>query len=293
MLQVAPDVYDEPVLWRKGKGIAALAAAAALLATAPAANAVTAKEAIAALNAQRTANHLPAGLTEVKSWSRGCALHNAYEIKNDGALTHEEIKGRPGYSSLGAFAARNGVLSFGRSWADGNPWEDAPIHLSQTLAPRLNKLGVDERDNFVCATTIAGRKRAKPKSVKVYTYPGNGVHDVRTSEKAAEAPYTPGQRAGIRAGTVTGPYLLILVDGPFQPFERADIKSATLSSPAGAVRVKTADGFTSGLGGGLIPPGGFVIPVAPLAPNTSYTAIVKIKVVGKTVTKRFSFTTGE
>jgi hypothetical protein len=293
MVQVRADVYDCPVVTRTGKGLAGLAMAAAVLTVAPSATAVTAKEAIASLTAQRAANGIPAGLKEVKSWSHACALHNAYQIRNGGNLTHDEVKGSPGYTKLGAWAGHNSVLSFGLSWATGNPWEDAPIHLSQTLAPRLTKLGVDERDNFICATTLAGRLRAKPRSIKVYTYPGNGVHGVRTSETAAEAPYTPGQRVGIRARTTTGPYILILVDGPFQPFERADIKSARLASPAGAVRIKTADGYTSGLGGGLIPPGGFIIPVEPLAPNTSYTATVKIKVIRKTVTKRFSFTTAE
>ena len=74
-----------------------LALVIALLALAPATAAATsAADQIAALNAQREANGIPAGIVEVPDWSEGCRLHMAYIEANGGTLTHEEDKSKPG-----------------------------------------------------------------------------------------------------------------------------------------------------------------------------------------------------
>lgn len=244
------------------------AALGAVLAVAPAARAATADEAVARLNAQRAAHGIPAGILADPDLSRGCALHNGYQRQNGGQLTHDESEGQPGYTPEGDRAAGTSVLASGSNWNGENPWETAPIHLAQLLAPRLDRMGVDDSGGFVCATTLASRERPAPPSVVVHSYPGGGTTH-RASEVASEGPYTPGERVGIPAGTRTGPYLYVLIDGLFDVFERARITSASVTGPDGPVAVRTVDNHTSGLEG-FLPTGGMVIPEAPLAPGASY-----------------------
>src|SRR5215210_8624250 len=124
---------------------AALGTALAFAAAAPAVADVTAAEAIAALNAQREANGIPGGILENPSWSAGCDRHVTYMQRND-VLEHSEDSSLPGASPEGEEAGMSSVLSQGDSWADGNPWETAPIHLHQLLCPRLSVSGVADRD---------------------------------------------------------------------------------------------------------------------------------------------------
>jgi hypothetical protein len=196
---------------------------------------------------------------------------------NGGALVHIEEPGRPGYTAEGQRAAANSVLSKGASWNRSNPWENAPIHLHQLLAPRLDAMGIADRHGYVCATTLLSRNRPAPTANVVYTYPAGGARH-RFRETAAEQPYTPGERVGIPAGARTGPYLYVSADGPaLTPFSQARITGASLAGPAGAVQLKVVDNFTSGLAG-FIPTGGQLIPVAPLGPGTAYTAAVSMDV---------------
>ena len=255
--------------------IALACAIAALLAPAAAARAATGEEAVARLNAQRAAHGIPAGIAHNPEWSRWCALHNEYQRRNGGELTHYEDPAKPGYTPEGAEAGMSSVLSRGDDWNTINPWETAPIHLHQTLAPRLDAMGVDDSDGYVCATTLLSRNRPAPGSNLVYTYPGPGTTH-RFAEKAAESPYTPGERVGIPAGTETGPYIYVSVDGPqLTEFSNARIVSASLTGPDGGVELRTVDNHTDGLEN-YLPPGGELIPVAPLRPRSTYTASVSL-----------------
>src|SRR4051812_20223489 len=88
------------------------------------------------LNAQRAANGIPAGIIEKSDWSAACAKHMEYVRVND-QLTHDEEPDRPGYTAEGAWAGGTSVLSSSRAWwPQGNPWENAPVHLMQLLGPR-------------------------------------------------------------------------------------------------------------------------------------------------------------
>ena len=248
-------------------------AIAGLLAPAAATRAATGEEAVARLNAQRAAHGIPTGIAHNPEWSRWCALHNEYQRLNGGGLTHEEDPSKPGYTPEGAEAGRTSVLSRGDDWNSVNPWETAPIHLHQTLAPRLDAMGVDDSGGYVCATTLMSRNRPAPAENTVYTYPGPGaVH--RFAETASESPYTPGERVGIPAGTETGPYIYVSVDGPqLTEFSEARIVSASLTGPDGGVELRTVDNHTDGLEG-YLPPGGELIPLHPLRPRSAYTASV-------------------
>jgi hypothetical protein len=249
---------------------------AAALALPGSAGAVTAAKAIRWLNAQRATSQIPAGIGDDAEWNEGCRLHIIWDAKNPHASNpHIETPGTPGYTQLGAFAGAHAVLAFGAEWARSsaypwgaqNPWESAPIHLMQLLAPELSVSGFSPG----CMITLGGYERTPPPEPELLTYPGNGTSFIYPSEQAAEWPFTPGSFVGLKEGATTGPYLFVLGWGT----STGRITSATLRGPSGPVRVRTVDNFTTGkLGdlGSYMPPGGMVIPLAPLAPGTTYTA---------------------
>jgi hypothetical protein len=267
-----------------------LVLAAAALALVPAqAGAVSGADAIGYLNAQRAANGLPAGIVERADWSQACAQHNHYERLNDD-LTHDEDPARSGYTDAGAWAGQNAVLSAGDSWADGNPFQTAPLHLAQILAPRLAEMGVDEQDEWVCATTWPGMTRPHPPGAVLYSLPGDGVTGVTPSEIAAEWPFVPGDFVGLPEGTRTGPHLYVLADAP-EEWLTVQITAASLTGPDGPLEVRWVDNTTPTVGS-YIPPGGIVIPTRPLRARGVYAASVTATVAGVAVTRTWNFTTG-
>lgn len=249
------------------------------------AHAATPAQQIAALNAQRTANGIPAGIAERPAWSEGCRRHMAYIAANGGTLTHEEQSGRPGYSPEGAAIARRSVLTpLAEAFnSDGNAFEFAPLHLMQTLAPALSQMGVSGG----CATTNLGydRRAFRP---ALYTYPGNEATDVYASEQAFELPFVPGDFVGLPQGATTGPhiYVMTLGTGPGR------IAGAGLSGPAGPVEVRTVDNETPRLEG-YMPPGGIIIPVSPLAGGAQYTvsAVFQPSAGGAPLARSWTFRT--
>ncbi len=270
-----------------------LALAATLVLPGAALAETPASEAVSLLSAQRASNGIPAGLPESAAWSAACAKHDAYERANGGTLTREEIVGRPGYTSQGAFAGKNSVLASQSTWREGNPWESAPIHLMQLLAPRLKRLGVDDRKGYVCATTWPGYADAGPFAPVLYSYPGDGQTGWRVSEVAREGPFTPGDKVGLPQPTPTGPYLYALLDGPGSWFalRSAPLSSASLTGPDGPVEIRTAAANDPAVGP-YLPPGAMLIPVKPLRPAARYTARVSFRVAGAPVSRSWSFRTG-
>jgi hypothetical protein len=279
--------------------LAACVAACALVAPAVAGADVGGPAIVSFLNAQRAANGIPAGIVEDPALSLGCFKHDNYGATNH-VLIHDEDSTKPGYSAEGKQAAQTSVLySYGGPWtAYTNPFETAPIHLHQLLAPRLDRMGAAETQGYGCATTLASRHRPPPAANVTYTYPGAGAAGWFTSQLAAEGPYTPGQQVGIPAGTRTGPYLYVSFDGPtLDPFATAHATGATLTGPDGPVSVRVADNTTAGLDG-YLPTGLEVIPDSPLKTASTYTATVSADVTpfggGAPIpfTKTWSFTTG-
>ncbi len=253
--------------------------------------------AVADLNAQRAANGIPAGLTEDTRLSHDCAAHDAY-MADHHELTHTERRGHRGYSAGGAYAGRNAVLTQGPGWKDGDPYDDAPLHLDQLLAPALASVGSADAHGYSCTTTFPGWTRPAPATLTVETYPGQGT-TASASERASELPFTPGQLVGLRAGRVTGPYLIVFASAPAQtPFDNpAQLSDATLTGPSGPVALRTVDGSTP-LPHGYPPhlaaytaPGGFLIPVSPLRPASTYDASVAVSFGGLHTTYAWSFAT--
>jgi len=251
------------------------------------------------LNAQRSANGIPAPIAHDPVLSDGCAKHDRYGATN-GVLTHGEEPSKPGYTAEGDQAGKTSVLYAGSEpWsASRNPFETAPIHLHQLLAPRIDRMGAAEVSGYGCATTLASRNRAAPPADVSYSYPGDGATGWPPAQTAAEGPYTPGERVGIPQGGTTGPYLYVMFDGPgLSVFATAQATAASLTGPDGPVSVVSVDNTTSGLEG-YLPTGMEVIPRAPLRAGATYQASVTASVSDSGVparpfTRTWTFTTGK
>jgi hypothetical protein len=270
-----------------------LATLVLLALAAPAGADLSGPEIVGFLNAQRAAHGIPAGIVEDAALSDGCAKHNQWGMRND-KLQHDEEIASPGYTPEGDTAAEQSVLYRGGDpWsATNNPFETAPIHLAQLLAPRLDRMGASEIGGFGCATTLASRERPAPATDVVYTYPADNTSDWFAAQTAAEGPYTPGEQVGVAAGTKTGPYLYAFFDGPgLNAFSVASGATGTLTAPSGPVAIKLVDNTTQGLEN-YLPPGAMMIPVAPLAPFTRYVASISATVGGRAFKRDWAFTTG-
>ena len=275
----------------------AIVAVAALTALTHSAYAASVAQTIALLNAQRAANGLPAGIVEDPTLSSDCAAHDHYMAVNH-QLTHVEQPGNPGYTPGGAYAGLNAVLTQNDNWDAGNPYENAPLHLDQLLAPRLAQLGSADAEGFSCTTTFPGWVRGDPPALTVYTYPGNGAQ-IYASEIARELPWTPGQLAGIPPGTPDGPVpdragRCTGSEPVRQPgdVERRDpggtwlVRSRSRPSTA-ASRYRVATTSLSS----YISPGGFIIPAKPLYAGVSYHAHVVVSFAGTQTPYDWTFTT--
>lgn len=260
---------------------------------------VSGPEIVQFLSAQRSANGIPAPIAHDPVLSDGCAKHDRYGAAN-GVLTHGEDPSKPGYTAEGDQAGKTSVLYAGSEpWsASRNPFETAPIHLHQLLAPRIDRMGAAEVSGYGCATTLASRNRAAPPADVSYTYPGDGATGWPPAQTAAEGPYTPGERVGIPRGATTGPYLYVMFDGPgLSVFAAARATGASLTGPDGPVSVVSVDNTTSGLEG-YLPTGMEVIPRAPLRAGATYRASVTASVSdsgvpARTFTRTWTFTTGK
>jgi Cysteine-rich secretory protein family len=249
----------------------ALAAAAATAAARPAGVSVSILD---ALNAERAANGIPAGVRENRGWSAKCADHVAY-MAATGSLSHTEDPANARYTAGGNWAGEHSVLALGSSWGPSDPFASAPLHLIQLMSPALRQVGIaDDSSGFLCITTWPGYRQPAKGKPAVYTYPGDGASGVPYAETAREMPFVPGDFVGLPQGTATGFNIMVFADGASDPW-RARLVSAILEGPAGPVAVKTVDRTTPTVGEYLPPASGFVIPVAPLRPGTTYTATVR------------------
>ncbi len=267
----------------------------ALLGAPTGAHAASAERVAKLLSAERAANGIPSGIATDSKLSADCAAHDRYMADGPG-LTHAEARGVKGYSRGGAYAAANAVLAQGDGWEQGDPYEHAPLHLDQLLAPRLAVIGSADLDGFSCTTTFPGWTRAAPAVPTVYTFPGPRAA-IAPSEVTSELPLTPTGLVGLRAGVSSGPVLLVFVDAPRQRAadDPARLAAATLSGPAGPVAVRSVDGSTPVPGGGTlapyIAPGGFLVPLRPLLAGAVYRATVRVTFAGTTIQHEWSFVT--
>jgi len=229
---------------------------------------------LGALNAERVANGIPGNVSEVPNWSAKCADHVAYMAAN-GVLAHDENPQSPAFTVDGSWAGENSVLAVGYDWANGDPFENAPLHLIQLMSPQLRKVGIAQgASGYLCVTTWPGYCAAGWKKPTVYTYPGDGVANVPYAQTAEEQPFVPGDFVGLPGGTTTGFNIMVFAAGaPNQWILK--MVSASVVGPHGPVALKTIDRTTRTIGHYLPPGSGFIIPVAPLQPGTAYRASVR------------------
>ncbi len=268
----------------------------------------TSAEIVAALNATRVANGLPP-VTENKAWDAACHDHDVYMSENH-TETHFERPGRPGYTKAGAFAGENADLA-PTSWAEGDPWSHAPLHLVQLMSPALRQVGAyqytDPRGvTWNCITTWPGYAPGKvlhARAQKMYSYPGPGQRGVPTEMVAYEAPEVPNGWVGLPTsdggleGGVTGPFIYLYWAGPAAPtttcYGATVVKvcvddslplvpspvQAELSGPSGAAvparLVSQAVERRAGHVGDMPPASGILIPAVPLRPHATY--MVKVR----------------
>jgi Carboxypeptidase regulatory-like domain len=241
------------------------------------------------LNAERTADGLPAGLTLAPRWSAECAAHDDYE-RDNGVLTSAENPESPDASVGGAWAGLSSDLAEGRWTPTANPWENAPIHLLALLAPSLAIVGIDDSNGYQCVTTYPGLVRAPTSTDRIFTYPADGARGVVPSERARESPFVPGQFVGIPGGRATGRELFVYLNLAHQSGQApVQVLSATLTARGHRVALRWVDSQTPTVGRYL--PGAILIPVEPLRPRTRYTASVSVQDRSATLTRRWSFAT--
>jgi hypothetical protein len=259
--------------------VAVLAGAVALPGVATAAPPLSPRSIVKRLNAERTRAGLPARVTEVPGWSARCAAHNRWMSANE--IAHDEAPGTEDYSEAGDWAGTHSVLAQGTSWREGNPWADAPLHLTQLLDPDLRRVGASDAFGASCVTTWPGMRPGQAR--RIWTVPRNGGR-APVSQHAWEAPFTPQERVGIPAEQVTGPYLYVWSDG----FEEL-VDGWLLGPDESVVETKVIDNAdvagTAGVGNG------WLLPVEPLQADTRYTATVILHGPDGEFSRSWSFTT--
>jgi hypothetical protein len=274
-----------------GRRLAALAVAAGALAGASAASALTPAQIVTKLNAQRVANGIPGGIVLDQSGTRDCEHHLRYEELNGIGSTHTEEQGRPGYTKDGERAAAQADQADTHGWANGNPYENLPLHLANLLAPRLARVGAAESGRRTCVTVSTGYTREFAAD-GVETFPGDGRRGVPASQVVVdEVPFSPGDLVGLRQGTRTGPTILVFASG--KNTGAAFVEQARLTGPRGRVALRIVDpGRRSAIAPYIATGTAFLIPVTPLAHRTTYRASVVLKLQdGATLHKSWRFTT--
>jgi hypothetical protein len=254
-------------------GIAAALALGVPVALGAAASPLGTHAIISALNAQRVANGIPGGVTENASWSAKCADHDRY-MAATGIFGHTEDPSSPAYSTGGAWAGENSVIAEGVTWRQGDPFDDAPIHLIQLMSPELRQVGVSDKPaGYLCMTTFPGYNSARWTHPTVFTYPGNNTSDVPYSETPDELPFAPAKFIGLSSTQTTGFNIMVYAEGVRDGWTTR-VTSASLRGPTGLVAVRTVDRMSAVIGAYLPPGSGFMIPVKPLRPDTTYVATV-------------------
>jgi hypothetical protein len=275
---------------------------------------VSSPEAISLLNQARAANGIPGDLSEDAELSQGCSEYlNDYEPA-PGQYPHEEISSQPGYTPGGAAAVSqsdlagrpsesNGTSQYGLQWWTGqfDPWSNAPLHLTDLFDPAATVTWYAENHSGACmGTNYRARTFTEP---AFYSYPGNGVTNVPTSQRASEEPWTPQAAAGIPEGQTTGPNIILFAEGLQQPrllevtlaTAGGEPVSVAVANPASPEPTPNSSNFPTGYTVGDYSRGaGFAIPPQQLAANTAFvlTAHWEDEATAAIYMQTVNFTTG-
>jgi hypothetical protein len=259
---------------------------------------MTPQEALLGLNKMRFDNGIPGQVRLSDTWSRACRLHDEHQTRNR-QYGHFEQRSKPGYTTLGAWAAVNALIRIGdvpAEWQGYGPFADFPYHLFPLLAPQFAQTGFDARGNVACMIVKAPGAWRKwvPPANRIYTVPLDGATGVRPSFRDLyEFPFTPAKDAGLRSDATTGPNLFVYADGPWASCGLTWCGTITVVS----ARLAPAGENAKGVGvrwtrRSQYPyPSQILVPVVPLRPGTKYEASVTVRIGKVTRGYSWSFTT--
>jgi hypothetical protein len=292
----------------RGRGLAALVAAACLLAPAVASAAPTPEQAAAELNVWRAeVGETPVATPTNATLDTGCADHDNYEHMNGNTLSHVETNGDPGFSTLGSEAGVDSVLAetvgpaSDAALLPGPVWDAGVFHRAALLQPRLALTGFDATAfgsvTFACMwiqnqsaqdpAPVMDNTRTTP-GLALYPSPANGAYHVPTVFPAHTESPDPAQETGVPPGATLGWLLNVEINGPWADGQFGNLAyahdvTATLA-PDGTTNdvpvVVSQCGSSGCFGGGgtsegIFFQGGFgIFPTQPLAANTTYRVVL-------------------
>ncbi|HSB11674.1 MAG TPA: CAP domain-containing protein [Blastocatellia bacterium] len=220
--------------------------------------------------------------------SRACRLHAKYLVTNradpkvGGLGAHTELEELPGFTAEGQKAAKTSNICWGRDIAGAvDLWMAGLYHRIPFLRPNLKRIGLGYEGEVVVADVVSGVGGFNLDSI---AYPADGQSNVPT-ELGVDAPDPLPQGAPRKAGF---PITLLF---PFVT-KIADVEAGLSDSAGGKVEFHLSDPehpATSFPQQSTI----CLIPVKPLAANTTYQVSIRAKVDGWVVRKNWSFITRE
>ena len=218
--------------------------------------------------------------------SRACRLHAQYLVTNradpkaQGLGAHTERQELPGFTAEGNKAAGASDIFWGRDIGGAvERWMAGLYHRIPILRPNLKRIGFGYEGNTVVADVVSGVVGPNLDSV---AYPADGQSDVPT-EFGVEIPNPLPKDAPRKAGY---PITLLF---PFVT-KIAVVEAALSDSAGGKVEFHLSDPENPATS---FPQQNTVclIPIKPLAPNTTYKVSIKVNADGSVVRKSWSFVT--
>jgi PASTA domain len=204
----------------------------------------TPEGAVAELNTWRTElGESPVSTNTVAAWNTGCNHHDNYEHLNGNLPTHLENSGNPGYTTDGAEAGTDSVLSTfvsapspaaDAALLPGPTWDPEVFHRAHLLQPRLGQIGFDSSTflnegayhSFDCLWLQNQPAEPGPpqaldntrttSGLTLYPSPGNGAYSVPPSFPAGTESPDPATETGVPAGATLGWLLNVEIDGPWE-----------------------------------------------------------------------------
>jgi hypothetical protein len=254
---------------------------------------LTPAQALAELNGWRGQAGLPALTQMYGPWNDACHAHNVYMGLN--SFGHVEEPGRPGYTAEGAEAGLASDLFDVSGGPAPGPriFDGAVYHRVSLLEPRLRISGWDATGPFGClrhtgSATLAALDNSpagRTAGLEAHPWPADGQTGVPRQFGNDESP-DPHADAGV--GGTLGYLLSVNWNGPWSDprYVTTDVTSASLTPSGGGAPIPVGISDRDAPNGPYIAPGFALVPRAPLAANTTYTATASGTVGGRDAGQR-------
>lgn len=218
--------------------------------------------------------------------SSACLEHALYCAQN-GGLTHEQVRGKPGYTAAGARAAQRSELAYSSSMdAAIRVWLDTFYHRVEMLGPNLTRVGMGLAQGVAALDAQSARKRG---TFAPYAWPPDGSADVPCRWRGGEWPSPVGTEP-FDAETARGWGYPISITFPSEAVTDvvATVRAGDaelevfVSSPERPGNQAIASNVRSIL----------VMSTQPLPPDTAIEVDVRCSFAKKPYARKWSFTTG-